>query len=318
MEESEERARISWALRIEPGDTYVAHLIAEEGPEAALQRVIRSSGRDLGHYFQRLLGGDQPTPQHVAQWKEALGGVDPTASLERQRALDIRILTPDSDLWPRGLIDLGPYQPSTLWYQGRLEMLGSVGLWLGVVGSRQATPHGIEATREIVGQASADSHGVVSGGALGVDGAAHHAAEKHRMPQIAVLAGGLDQLYPGAHRDLLQRISTSGLLVSEAPCTLRNEAHRFLHRNRIIAALSDAVVVVEAAWRSGAVNTGRHAGSLGRGLGVVPGRWGDEQSAGCFRLVRDAGATILTEPADVHMLFSAVREAEPKMPRKDS
>jgi DNA processing protein len=153
--------------------------------------------------------------------------------------------------------------------------------------------------------------GVVSGGAVGIDRAAHQAALDSQKPQIAVLAGGLDQLYPRANVGLFQQIKISGILLSEAPATIVSEAHRFLHRNRLIAALSNAVVVVEAAWRSGAMNTASHAAALGRGLGVVPGRWEDQRSAGCFRVVRERGALVLSEPGDIELLLRKPRKASP-------
>ncbi len=301
--DDEERARISWGLLADPGDRYAGALIAKDGPVEALRRVKRSSVRELQAYFSHEDVDEPATAAHLQFWKKQLSGVDPTRSLRLQQELGIHTLSPDSASWPSRLSDLGPYQPHTLWCQGDLSTFERVTTWLGVVGSRQATPQGILATQALVGQASADGRGIISGGALGIDAAAHHTAHTLSIPQIAVMAGGLDRPYPIANQGLLQRISTSGLLVSEAPCTTPNDGHRFLHRNRLIAALSDAVVVVEAAWRSGAVNTARHASALGRGLGVVPGRWDDEQSAGCFRLVRDAAAIVLSEPSDVHVLF---------------
>ena len=99
------------------------------------------------------------------------------------------------------------------------------------------------------------------------------------------------------------QISASGVVLSESPCTTRPRGELFLHRNRLIAALSHGVVVVEAAFRSGAMNTASHAAALGREVGVVPGRWSDATSAGCFRIARERGAVILSEPADVAMLL---------------
>jgi len=301
----DEHARVAWGLIAEPGDRYAGALINHEGPVDALQRVQAIQPSAMQAFFRRHDLEDPAPVSHFETWKRLAGGARATESLRLQHSLDIWMMTPDSPLWPAGLVDLGPYQPHTLWFQGDPSTFAAPSSWLGVVGSRQSTPQGIRAAQAIVHQVAADQRGIISGGALGIDAAAHHTALEVKVPQIAVLAGGLDRLYPGVHRELFRRIKSSGVLVSEAPCTVPHQAHRFLHRNRLIAALSHAVVVVEAAWRSGAVNTARHAAALGRGLGVVPGRWEDEQSAGCFRSVRDASAIVLSEPGDVQLLFSS-------------
>ncbi|MGB4713356.1 MAG: DNA-processing protein DprA, partial [Pontimonas sp.] len=110
-------------------------------------------------------------------------------------------------------------------------------------------------------------------------------------------------VYPSENTALMSQIEERGAVFSEAPCGLRIRPERFLARNRLIAALSDGVVVVEAAYRSGAINTAHHAAGLGRQIGVVPGRWGDPAARGCFRIARDVGAMVLTEAADVGFLL---------------
>jgi len=107
---------------------------------------------------------------------------------------------------------------------------------------------------------------------------------------------------------LMNRIAERGALYSEAPCGMRVKPEKFLARNRLIAALANAVVVVEAAHRSGAINTAYHAAGLGREVGVVPGRWEDRHAKGCFRLARDLGARILTEAEDVRLLLPGLQE----------
>lgn len=112
---------------------------------------------------------------------------------------------------------------------------------------------------------------MVSGAAFGIDGAAHRAALLAGGTTIAVLAGGVDRPYPRAHTHMLDRIAATGAVISEVPCGSEPTKWRFLQRNRVIAALGDATVVVEAGHRSGALNTAGHAAAMSRPLGAVPG-----------------------------------------------
>ena len=141
---------------------------------------------------------------------------------------------------------------------------------------------------------------VVSGGAYGIDAAAHRGAlAAPDGATLAVLAGGLDSLYPRGNTAMLEQICERHLLVSEAPPGTAPTRWRFLSRNRLIAALSQAVIVVEASWRSGALSTARHADELSRPVGAVPGLITSAASAGCHRIVRERGAVLITEPAEV-------------------
>jgi DNA processing protein len=139
---------------------------------------------------------------------------------------------------------------------------------------------------------------VISGGAYGIDGAAHRAALASDGVTVAVLAGGIDILYPAGHSGLLHRIGSNGLLVTEYPPGVRPARHRFLTRNRLVAAFAGAAVVVEAGLRSGAANTAAWARSLGRVVGAVPGPVTSSASAGCHALLRD-GAHLVTRAEDI-------------------
>lgn len=136
----------------------------------------------------------------------------------------------------------------------------------------------------------------------GIDGAAHRGALSAGGSTIAVLAGGVDRPYPAGHRDLIDRIAAHGVVVADVPCGSAPTKWRFLARNRLIAALSDATVVVEAGWRSGALNTAHHAAEIGRPLGAVPGPVTSAASAGCHRLLREVDAVCITGAADVREL----------------
>jgi DNA processing protein len=167
-----------------------------------------------------------------------------------------------------------------------------------IVGTRAATAYGEHVAAELSAGLVERDVAVVSGGAYGVDGAAHRAALAAEGITVAVLAGGLDVLYPAGHSALLHRISQEGLVVSEYPPGVRPARHRFLTRNRLVAALSGATVVVEAALRSGAASTAAWARALGRVVCAVPGPITSTASAGCHALVR-SGAELVTRADEI-------------------
>lgn len=137
----------------------------------------------------------------------------------------------------------------------------------------------------------------------GIDGAAHRAALGVGGATVALLAGGVDRAYPQGHQELLGAIARSGAVVSEVPCGTAPSKWRFLSRNRLIAALGQATVVIEAGWRSGSLNTAGHAASLGRPLGAVPGPVTSAASAGCHRLLREYDARCVTTTAEIRELW---------------
>ena len=137
-------------------------------------------------------------------------------------------------------------------------------------------------------------HTIVSGAAYGIDGMAHRAALASAGRTVAYLAGGVDRFYPSGHDALLTRIVETGAVVSELPCGSAPTKWRFLMRNRLIAASTKATLVVEAGWRSGSLNVAGYATSLNRPVGAVPGPVTTAASAGCHRLMREFGATVIT------------------------
>jgi DNA processing protein len=167
-----------------------------------------------------------------------------------------------------------------------------------VVGARAATGYGLHIAGEIGAGLAAAGFTVVSGAAIGIDGAAHRGALAAGGPSIAVLACGVDRSYPAAHEALLGRIAATGLVVSEYPPGSVPARHRFLVRNRLIAALGGGTVVVEAALRSGAQRTAANARALGRPVMAVPGAVTSGPSAGCHRLIRE-GAVLVTRVEEV-------------------
>jgi DNA processing protein len=167
-----------------------------------------------------------------------------------------------------------------------------------VVGARAATTYGVHVAQELGAGLAAAGVTVVSGAAIGIDGAAHRGALGVDGPTVAVLACGIDRAYPAAHAALLERIAATGLVVSEYPPGSVPARHRFLVRNRLIAALGGGTVVVEAALRSGAQRTAADTEALGRLVMAVPGAVTSGPSAGCHQLIRD-GALLVTGADDV-------------------
>lgn len=205
--------------------------------------------------------------------------------------------------WPPDLEHL-ELAPPELWLLGRpLPAAPRV----AVVGSRSATHSGLEVARRLGGDLAAAGIPVVSGMALGVDGAAHLGAVDAGGPTVAVLGCGIDIAYPSAHRHLRDRIAEHGTVLTEYPPGTSPAPWRFPRRNRIIATLAVAVVVVEASDRSGALSTARHAADLGRDVFAVPGSVLSDRSSGANRLIRD-GATPLIETADLTAV-DALRDA---------
>ena len=171
---------------------------------------------------------------------------------------------------------------------------------VAIVGARASTTYGNWVAGELAAGLAERETSVVSGAAFGIDGAAHRGALAADGCTVAVLAGGIDVAYPRAHESLLDRIAATGAIVAEAPPGRAPRREAFLVRNRLIAALSAGVVLVEAGLRSGARNTAAHAGALGRPRMAVPGPITSGMSAGCHALLRaDPEARLVTSAAEV-------------------
>jgi len=211
--------------------------------------------------------------------------------------MGIDLVIPGDPHWPAGLDDLGAASPHALWLRGSLDAAQPRSVAL--VGARACTPYGQRVACELADGLAARGAVVVSGGAYGIDAAAHRGALATGVTW-AVLAGGLDRDYPVAHRALFaQIVADGGALLGEAPPGAVPARHRFLQRNRLIAAVTCGTVVVEAAWRSGALSTANHAAALLRPVGAVPGPVTSAASAGCHRLLREGTAVCVADVAEV-------------------
>lgn len=232
--------------------------------------------------------------QRLSAWRARLLAADPEGDLAAGEAYGARLVLPGDVEWPTQLDDLGETRPLGLWVHGSADLRFSCLRSVAVVGARAATAYGAHVATTIGAELSGSGWTIVSGGAYGVDGAAHRGALAGDSPTIAVLACGIDFCYPKGHHDLFAVVRENGALVSECPPGTHPTRGRFLIRNRLIAALSRGTLVVEAAVRSGAMNTANHALALRRHLGAVPGPVTSETSQGCHLLLRQGKAVCVT------------------------
>jgi DNA processing protein len=225
-------------------------------------------------------------------------------------ALGARLVVPEDDEWPewsfacfdtpRARSDERLRAPLALWVRGaaRLDAVQQRSA-AAVVGARAATSYGEHVAAEFGYRLADRDIAVISGAAYGIDGAAHRGALAAEGISFAVQACGLDRVYPAGHVGLLDRVVVRGAAVSEYPPGIRPAKHRFLIRNRLLAALSAGVVVVEAGRRSGARSTAASASALGRLVMAVPGPVTSALSVGCHLLVREADALLVTRAEEV-------------------
>ncbi|GEK87856.1 DNA-processing protein DprA [Microbacterium aerolatum] len=286
-------AQVAWSVLAEPGDGVAGALISQLGAIEALRFGLSGERFELAEKAiqdgrRRWLPRAQP---------RAIGD-----ALHGAAEVGAQLLLPGDAEWSAAIDDLGDHAPAVLWVRGDPTHLVASSR-VSIVGARAATAYGDTVAAELAGDLAATGSIVVSGGAYGIDGSAHRAALGAGGGTIAFLAGGVDRAYPAGHQHLFDRIRESGALVSELPCGAAPTKFRFLSRNRLIAALGAATVVVEAGWRSGSLNTAGHASSLGRPLGAVPGPITSAASAGCHRLMREYDAQCVTNAAEVRELM---------------
>lgn len=306
-------ARAAWSRLAEPGDVVAGALVGQLGPAGALQWLARAARDPVA--AARALGSSVPEGQttgsparpsagarlaaSVERWAPRLENLDPRRELHVLRRYGGALLTPGDDGWPAALDDLGAAAPFALWVRGRSDVGALAARSVALVGARASTSYGEHVAAGMASGLADRGFTVVSGGAYGIDAAAHRGSVAADGVTIALLAGGVDRFYPQGNHDLLRRIAEDGgAVVSEVPPGSAPFRQRFLARNRIIAALSSATVVVEAAWRSGALSTARRAAELLRPVGAVPGPVTSMASAGCHGLLRDGVAACVTDAAE--------------------
>lgn len=316
-------ARASLSRLMEPQDAPGLALVKAAGATDALRIAtgVVSAGPALEQEITALLAdngagaGWSGMREALKRWAPRIPDLAPERDLATMARLGGRVIIPSDDLWPAQLEDLGIQEPLCLWWRGMEQPLPGAARCVALVGSRDSTSYGASVTGDLAYSLSQRGFTVVSGGAYGIDAHAHRAAlagGSGAVPTIAVMAGGVDRFYPSGNEDLLRAVCNQGAVLAEVPPGSAPTRYRFLQRNRLIAALSAVTVVVEARWRSGALNTAHHAETLGRAVGAVPGSVHSANSAGCHRLLRDGGAICVTDAGEIAELASPSGDALPE------
>jgi DNA processing protein len=292
-------ARLALSRLGEPGALKMAGLVAELGAERLYAELL--AGRDARGLRNEVAA--------------RLEDMEPERDLERATRLGIRWVVPGDPEWPAALDDLEGAEPLHrmgraplgLWVRGPLR-LDALPAPVAVVGARSATTYGTDVAAELAAGLARAGSTVVSGAAFGIDQAAHRGALAGDGPTVAVLACGVDRAYPTAHRRLLGHLAEHGAVVSELAPGCAPTRLRFLARNRVIAALARGTVVVEAAVRSGALNTASWTLALNRPVMGVPGPVTSAPSEGVHQLIRSGAATLVSRAEDVLELTGQMGE----------
>jgi DNA processing protein len=297
--DEERLARAALTYLAEPGDSVLGALLTVCEPAEVLATIKADTlpgvlGTASRAVLERALG----------RWRTRLPKLPADGEFADACRDGIRLVCPGDAEWPGALDRLGPARPYALWLRGNADLRFACSRSVSVVGSRAATSYGGHVAGELSADLAERGWAVVSGGAYGIDAAAHRGALAAEGVTIAILACGVDYPYPAGHADLFAAICAQGLVASEWPPGSRPARTRFLIRNRVIAALSCGTVIVEAGERSGALNTARHAAELGQPLMAVPGPVTSAQSAGCHRIIREWDAACVTRAAEIIELLS--------------
>ncbi|MEU5508373.1 DNA-processing protein DprA [Streptomyces fungicidicus] len=292
--------RIFLTRVLEPGDETGGRWVRELG-WAAVVRRLREQGKPLPGVSAKRWAG----------LLARAGRAEPRGDLAVARDTGVRFVCPGTVEWPGQLDDLGDARPLGLWVRGGADLRMWALRSVAVVGARACTEYGAHMAATLSAGLAERGWVVVSGGAYGVDGAAHRGALGSGGATVAVLACGVDRPYPRGHTGLIGRIAEQGLVVGELPPGEHPTPSRFVLRNRVIAALTRGTVVIEAAHRSGSLVTARAARRLGRHTMGVPGPATSALSAGVHELLRQ-DAVLVTDAAEVVELVGDMGELAPE------
>jgi len=303
-------SHLAWSVICEPGDGFAGLLVGALGATAALNSELQNlssqsvkvsllesgiSASELDRF------GVFEVAHHAARerWRPRLSLGAVKQAISKMQQIRGFMLTPVSAGWPEQLSDLGYNAPMALWVRGSQNAIDRLSKSVAVVGSRGATTYGEFATESVVAALVGKGISIISGGAYGIDASAHKSTLALQGNTVAVMAGGIEKLYPSGNSQLLKRVTETGAVLSEMPPGSTPTKWRFLQRNRLIAALSQSTIVVEANWRSGALNTATHAQTLDREIYAVPGPISSPKSAGTNKLIADGRAQLIVDPADL-------------------
>lgn len=290
-------ARIALSFVAEPGDLVLGALLRGCSPADAFAAICSGRPPETAGAAGRV--GIPGLARAIGRWAARLGSVPAEARLAAWERGGMRVVCPGDPEWPTQLDVLGDARPLVLWLQGSADLRFACLRSVSVVGARAATGYGQHVATEMSAALAERGWCVVSGGAYGIDASAHRGALGAEGVTVAVLASGLSYGYPKGHHELFAAIAGQGVMISEWPPDRAPSRPGFLVRNRVIAALSCGTVVVEAALRSGALSTARHARDISRPLMAVPGPVTSRQSEGCHEVIREWGAVLVTRAQDV-------------------
>lgn len=280
-------------------DGDVGRLVADHGAFEALRLLLDADDDELDANSLRPIAHDQRM-----SLKDVSTVTDTIIKALRQRDTGtLELLTPDHDHWPVKMADLRSAAPLVLWARGNTEVLND---WRTtfVGGARAATGYGEHVAMELASDLTFRDQNIVNGGAYGIEGMALRASLAGGGRPIAVMAGGLDRLYPSGHEALLGRVAEHGVLISEQMPAMPPTRWGFQQANRLKAALAHSMIVVEAGARSGAMAAAAQAQLLGRFVGAVPGPVTSAASAGCHQLLKDGTAQVVTAVNDIPAVAS--------------
>ncbi|WCC79201.1 DNA-processing protein DprA [Cutibacterium equinum] len=291
--------------------------VVEPGNSVTARRLADMTAEDVWHHLLR--DADE-------RWHERARSTDVDQVIASSQKAMMRFLIPGDEEWPAGLDDLSWVEKSAmggapigLWVRGPARVSQAFEPSVAIVGCRAATSYGQDVAVEMAHHLAREHcdgtgrHAIVSGGAFGIDVAAHRGALAANGTTISVLACGLDVLYPKGNAAVLERIAETGALVSEMSPGRHPTRPGFLARNRLIAALAAGTVIVEAGWRSGAINTVSWANELGRAVMAVPGPVTSSRSTGTNKLIRDGEAILVRDADDVGGIVAELAP-EPERP----
>lgn len=304
--DGERRARIALTAITEPGHPRLLRDVARLG---------------AGEVLAMLEAGEHPLATTL---RARLSGFDLGRELAAAERVGARYVAPGDPEWPAQIEDLVDVpelhdrggMPIGLWVRGPARLDVAAQRSVSIVGSRSSTTYGAQIAADLAAEVTDAGYAVVSGAAFGIDQSAHRGCLARAGTTIAALACGIDRVYPESHRTLIERIGAEGLLISEAGLGAAPMRIRFLARNRLIAALSPGTVVVEAAIRSGALNTASWAEGLNRVVMGVPGPITSEASHGVHELIRARGALLVTTGAEVLEAIAPIGEWTLPIPRE--
>lgn len=296
---------IHYSMLSEPGDALAGILYRELGARKAIEQALDVGVEQRWLELLESVGAYEYQPHiysTVERFRLRLHNLDPERAIDQQIKLGGQILIlKDHKSIAKIYEPLGVHAPLVIWLRGNLDALSAPSI--AIVGTRTATRSGITFTQQTVRQL-AERYVVVSGGAKGIDTAAHNSALAFGNPTVAYMAGGLGRMYPNENAALFQQIAERGVLVSECAPEVDPTKWRFLQRNRLIASHGLLTLVVEAAKRSGAKNTAGHAFACGKPVFARPGVVGIPSSEGCNQLISDGIAQPITNPAELDAYLS--------------